>query len=157
MSDSATPRTIDCRALCPWDFPSNNTEVGIHSLLQGIFPTQGSNPCFLYWQVGSLLLSHQEVLIIYTLTSCSAPSKSTLEKTPSPFPPCPCGKLLSFFVVACFQCSYPASPYPSCLPNCGPFSLTHNPAELHLLSSSYICHMPTPHIQRTHEDTHIFS
>ena len=32
----------------------NNTRVGCHSFLQGIFPTQGSNPCFLRWQVGSL-------------------------------------------------------------------------------------------------------
>ena len=28
--------------LCPWDFPGMNTGVGCHSLLQGIFPTQGS-------------------------------------------------------------------------------------------------------------------
>ena len=32
----------------------NNTRVGCHSFLQGVFPTQGSNPCFLRWQVGSL-------------------------------------------------------------------------------------------------------
>ena len=29
--------------LCPWDFPDKNTGVGCHALLQGIFPTQGSN------------------------------------------------------------------------------------------------------------------
>ena len=28
-----------------------------HALLQGIFPTQGSNPCLLHWQVDSLPLS----------------------------------------------------------------------------------------------------
>ena len=35
------------------------TEVGCHALLQGVFPTQGSNPCLLClfdWQVGSLPL-----------------------------------------------------------------------------------------------------
>ena len=32
----------------------NNTRVGYHSFLQGVFPTQGWNPCFLRWQVGSL-------------------------------------------------------------------------------------------------------
>ena len=32
------------RFLCPWDFPGKNTEVGSHFLLQGIFPTKGSNP-----------------------------------------------------------------------------------------------------------------
>ena len=31
--------------LCsPWNSPGQNTEVGNPSLLQGIFPTQGSNP-----------------------------------------------------------------------------------------------------------------
>ena len=36
------------RLLCPWDFPGKNTGVGCHFLLQGIFPTQGSNPCHLH-------------------------------------------------------------------------------------------------------------
>ena len=31
--------------LCPWDFSGKNTGVGCHFLLQGIFPTQGLNPC----------------------------------------------------------------------------------------------------------------
>ena len=31
------------RLLCPWDSPGSNTGVGCHSLLQGIFPTQGPN------------------------------------------------------------------------------------------------------------------
>ena len=42
-------------------FSSKNTEVGYHFLLQGIFPTQGSNPRLLHllhWQAGSLPLSH---------------------------------------------------------------------------------------------------
>ena len=34
---------MDCN-LCPWNSPGKNTGVGSHSLLQGIFPTQGSNP-----------------------------------------------------------------------------------------------------------------
>ena len=41
-------------------FPGNNTGVGYHALLQGIFPTQGLNPhllCLLHWQVGSLPLA----------------------------------------------------------------------------------------------------
>ena len=50
------------RLLCPWDFPGKNTGVGCHFLLQGIFPTQGSNSSLLHllhWQVNSLPLSHQ--------------------------------------------------------------------------------------------------
>ena len=41
-------------------FPVKNTGVGCHCLLQGIFPTQGSNLHLLhllYWQVGSLPLA----------------------------------------------------------------------------------------------------
>ena len=30
--------------MCPWNFPGQTTGVGGLSLLQGIFPTQGSNP-----------------------------------------------------------------------------------------------------------------
>ena len=39
----ATPWTVACRLLCPWDSPGKNTVVGCHFLFQGIFPTQGSN------------------------------------------------------------------------------------------------------------------
>ena len=34
--------------LCPWDSPGKNTGVGCRALLQGIFLTQGSNPCLLH-------------------------------------------------------------------------------------------------------------
>ena len=36
------------RPLCPWNSPGKNTGVGCHSLLQGIFPTQESNPGLLH-------------------------------------------------------------------------------------------------------------
>ena len=45
--------------LCPWNSPSKNTGVGCHFIPQGIFLTQGSNPCLLHWQADSLPLSHQ--------------------------------------------------------------------------------------------------
>ena len=35
------------RLLCPWNSLGKNTGVGCQALLQGIFPTQGSNPCLL--------------------------------------------------------------------------------------------------------------
>ena len=53
--------TVACQAPLSMDFPGKNTGVGCHSLLQGIFPTQGSNLCLLcllHWQVDSLPLSH---------------------------------------------------------------------------------------------------
>ena len=36
------------RLLCPWDSPDENTGVGCHFLLQGIFLTQGSNSGLLH-------------------------------------------------------------------------------------------------------------
>ena len=33
-----------CGLYSPWNSPGQNTGVGSHALLQGIFPTQGSNP-----------------------------------------------------------------------------------------------------------------
>ena len=35
------------------DFPGKNSGVACHSLIQGIFPTQGSNLHLLYWQADS--------------------------------------------------------------------------------------------------------
>ena len=54
---------MDCDppGYCPWDFPGKNTGVSCHFLLQGIFTSQGSNPCLLcllHWQVDSLPPSH---------------------------------------------------------------------------------------------------
>ena len=40
MSNSSWPHGL----YSPWNSPSQNTGVGRHSLLQGIFPTQGVNP-----------------------------------------------------------------------------------------------------------------
>ena len=58
VSNSVIPWTVAHRLLCPWDSPGKNTGVDCHSLLQGIFPTQGLNPHLLHWQGDSLLLCH---------------------------------------------------------------------------------------------------
>ena len=59
VSDSLWPHGLQsARLLCPWDFLGNNTGVSCHFLLQGIFPTQGSNPSLLHWQADSLSLHH---------------------------------------------------------------------------------------------------
>ena len=43
--DSLWPHGLQpTRLLCPWGFPGKNTGVSSLSLLQGIFPTEGSNP-----------------------------------------------------------------------------------------------------------------
>ena len=43
----------------PWNSPGQNTKVGSHSLLQGIFPTQGSNPGLPHCRLILYQLSHQ--------------------------------------------------------------------------------------------------
>ena len=61
MSNSlATPWTIQpARFLCPWNSLRKNTGVGSRSLLQGIFPTEGSNPGLLHCRQILYCLSHQ--------------------------------------------------------------------------------------------------
>ena len=63
--------------------------MGCHSLLQGIFPTQGSNPCLLcllHWQADSLPLSYQGTCVeiqevcfptlkVYELSQICAPNQ----------------------------------------------------------------------------------
>ena len=50
--------TMDC-SLCPWNSPGKNTGVGGHSLLQGIFLTQGSNLGLLHCRQIPYCLSQQ--------------------------------------------------------------------------------------------------
>ena len=48
VSDSLQPHDL----YSPWNSPGQNNGVGSHSLLQGIFPTQGSNLGLLHcWQI----------------------------------------------------------------------------------------------------------
>ena len=50
-SNSLRPHGLQpARLLRPRDSPGRNTGVGFHALLQGIFPTQGSNPGLLHWR-----------------------------------------------------------------------------------------------------------
>ena len=44
---------------CPWNSPGQNTGVGSLSLLQGIFPTQGSKPGLLHCRWILYQLSHK--------------------------------------------------------------------------------------------------
>ena len=64
------------RLLCPWiDSPGKNTGVGCHALLQGIFPTQGSNVrllCFLHcrqilYRLGTGKPRQRKILTVFFL------------------------------------------------------------------------------------------
>ena len=60
MSDSLRPHGLQLvRSSVHGDSPGKNTEVGCHALLQGIFPTQGSNPGLPHCRWILYHLSHQ--------------------------------------------------------------------------------------------------
>ena len=74
MSESLQPHRLQpTRLLCPWDSPSKNTGVNYRSLLQRIFPAQGSNPGLLDCRWILYHLSYREVLrMIYTQRKTAA-------------------------------------------------------------------------------------
>ena len=57
VSDSLLSRGL----YSPWNSPGQNTGVGSHSLLQGIFPNQGSNPDLPHCRWIFYQLSHEGV------------------------------------------------------------------------------------------------
>ena len=66
MSDSLQPHELyPTMLLCPWDSPGKNNGVDYHFLLQGIFPTQGSNPDLPHCRQTLYRLSHQEVQLVH--------------------------------------------------------------------------------------------
>ena len=57
---SAVPDALRLHGLhSPWNSPGKDTGVGSLSLLQGIFPTQGSNPCLLHCRQILYQVSHK--------------------------------------------------------------------------------------------------
>ena len=73
LSDSLRPHGL----YSPWNSPGQNTGMGSLSLLQGIFPTQGSNPGLPYCRQILYQLSHQgspRILewVVYSFSSRSS-------------------------------------------------------------------------------------
>ena len=60
LSNSLPPSGF-ARLLCPWNLPVRITEVGSHSLFQGIFSTPGLNPGLLHCRQILCHLSHQRI------------------------------------------------------------------------------------------------
>ena len=58
-------RLQPARLLCSWNSPGKNTGGSSHSILQGIFQTQGSNPGLLYYRQILYHLSLQGNLVIH--------------------------------------------------------------------------------------------
>ena len=69
VSDSLQPH----RLYSPRNSPGQNTGVGSLSLLQGTFPTQGSNPCLLHRRRILYRLSHQgSPTMLHTYIKCTS-------------------------------------------------------------------------------------
>ena len=92
FSHSRSLTVLSCvrlfETLCPWDFPGENTGVGYRFPLQGIFPTQGSNPQLLH-----LLLRQADSLPLAPpgKPRCSWAFRSfiVVPKDPTTMGPCP--------------------------------------------------------------------
>ena len=76
MSDSLRPRGLQpAGILCPWGFSRQEYWIGCHALLQGLFPTEGSNGhflCLLHWQKSNPGLCHCR-RILYHLSHKGSP------------------------------------------------------------------------------------
>ena len=71
------PGLYPAKLLCPWNSPGKNTGLGCHSLLQGIFPTQGSNAGLLHCRQILYQLSHKGSPRILELVAYPFPSGSS--------------------------------------------------------------------------------
>ena len=80
MSDSLQPHGL----YNPWNSPGQSTGVGSLSLLQGIFPTQGSNLGLPH--CGQILyqLSHKASLYIYTTSEFEPTTSQVLDRYTCP-------------------------------------------------------------------------
>ena len=90
VSDSLWPHGLGVtRLLCPWDSPGKNTGVGCHSLLQEIFPTQGS---YLFSCVAGRFFTVWDTKEASGLAYFSLHIINTLAMHFLGFPGCVCGK-----------------------------------------------------------------
>ena len=71
----------------PWNSPGQNTGMDSHYLLQGVFPTQGSNPGLPHFRWILYQLSHQDVILFiypfihYYTISCTLHCKLQNQRT----------------------------------------------------------------------------
>ena len=87
VSNSATPWTVARQAPLCMGFSRQDTGVGCHDLLQGIFSTQGLNPslfCLLHRQAGSLPLAPLYARITIHFTCVSEDVLMVTESLPRP-------------------------------------------------------------------------
>ena len=90
LSDSLQPHGLSS----PWDSPGQNTGVGSLSLLQEIFPTQGSNPGLPYCRQILYQLNHKgnpPLVIEFPSFTCTSDFPGETLPFPAPLATlCPC-------------------------------------------------------------------
>ena len=91
---------------CPWDSPGKNPGVGRHLLLQGIFPTQGSNPGLLHCRQILYHLSHQGYISCCRLFAPRAKWMNTFQNGDTGGPEAAPGAV-TFFSISNNTCSSP--------------------------------------------------
>ena len=79
---------VDCNCQAPlsMEFPGKNTGVGFHSLLQGLFSTQESNPGVLHCKRVLYCIATRKALVKHILWAklCPHPHKSSCGKVLAP-------------------------------------------------------------------------
>ena len=76
VSDSVEPYGLQPARLCPWKSLGKSSRMGCHALLQGIFPTEGSNPGLLHCRHILYHLSYQGSLGKISAVAAAAAVKS---------------------------------------------------------------------------------
>ena len=79
VSDSLQPHGL----YSPWNSSGQNTGVGSLSLLQGIFPTQGSNPGLLHFRQILYHLSHRKNNRFLWFSITAAAAAKSLQSCPA--------------------------------------------------------------------------
>ena len=85
LSNSLKPHGLQpARLLCPWDSPGKSNGVGCHSLLQGIFLTQESNPGIPHCRADSLPSEPPDICLSPLLQDAITKEDIAVTKSSSP-------------------------------------------------------------------------
>ena len=125
--------------LCPWNFPGKKTGVGSHSLLQGIFPTQGLNRGLLHCKRTLYHLSRQGIFPTQGWNLCLLPWSAVLyylSRQGSLVVSCCCCSVAQLCPTLCGSVdrSPPSFPVLCCLPA---FAQTHVHHVIHRLGKFF--------------------
>ena len=97
-SESESHSVVSYSLYSPWNSPGQNTGVGSLSHLQGIFPTQGSNPGLLHYRQILYQLSHKGSPRILEWVAYPFSSRSSQPRNPTGVS-CIAGGFFTYWVI----------------------------------------------------------